>query len=200
MLSSSLCKATDSGVSTDTGSTASDGERVTEIVDIALDLELSSDSDDAGEPVTPAPRLKFNRERPTPQARVVPLVRLPLSPVRDVVLPSRQTSLSSDAGKIVSSDTSPQSVVTPTPTPEGSPTCKRCAGEHFGKHTAGCPDRGRFKSYATCTRCQCISTTKKQWRFHIAKCQSSRLKDTPAPQHSWDDHVTHVTTAIVQLV
>ena len=75
MLSSPLCKATDSGVSTDTGSTVSEGERITEIADVALDLELSSDSADAEEPVTPATRLKFNRERPTPQARVVPLLR-----------------------------------------------------------------------------------------------------------------------------
>ena len=67
MLSSPLCQVTDSGVSTDTGSVASEGEKVAEIVDVALDLALSSDSDDADkDPATPAPRLKFNRQRPTP--------------------------------------------------------------------------------------------------------------------------------------
>ena len=156
MLSSPLCMAIDSGVSSDTGSSASGDDHATEIADIALDLALSSDSDDADEdPATPAPRLKFNRERPTPQAIVVPMVRLPLEAVRDVVMPSPTSSLS-NAGMTSSTDSSLQPAdKSPVPA-DNSLTCKRCTGEHFGKHAPTCPARGTFKEYATCPRCRCI--------------------------------------------
>ena len=201
MLCSPLCRPADSGVSSDNAS--NDGDRVTEIADLALDLAMSSSDEESDVPdtdvcSTPAmPRTKFCKERPTP--RQLP-VSWPLDLVQDVVTSTTPSSLSSAGMSSHASANTPSSSTAAKGAACPEPECGRCTGKHHGKHTAGCPDRGRFKSYATCTRCQCISTTKKQWRFHIAKCQSSRLKDTPAPQHSWDDHVTHVTTAIVQLV
>ena len=200
MLSSPLCKPTDSGVSTDTSSIASGDDHVTEIADIALDLALSSDSDDADDsPATPAPRSKFSRERPTPQAIVVPMVRLPLDVVRDVVLPSPVSSLS-DAGKLSSSDPSPQPADKSTVLAENSPTCKRCDGEHFGKHAPQCAARGTFKEYATCPRCRCVSTTKKQWRYHIALCYRSSRPGIDFPAHRWEEHLTRVDKPILQEV
>ena len=71
IMQSPLCRPADSGVSSDSGST--DGDRITEIADVALDLALSSSDDepdvnDVDTVSTPAaPRTKFSKERPTPR-------------------------------------------------------------------------------------------------------------------------------------
>ena len=197
MLQSPLCRPADSGVSSDGGS--NDGDHVTEIADVALDLALSSSDEEPdvndADSTPAAPRTKFSKERPTPRQLIV---SWPLEDVQDVVSSTTPTSLSSAGMASQHSTDSPSSSTAEKVAAVTPSTCGRCTGQHYGKHTASCVDRGRFKSFATCTRCQCISVTKKQWRFHVAKCQASRRKDTEAPQHSWDANVTHTVTPIVQ--
>ena len=96
MRHSPLCRPADSGVSSD--NTSNDGDQVTEIADLALDLAMSSSDDDSDVPdtdvcSTPAmPRTKLCKERPTP--RQLP-VSWPLELVQDVVTSTTPSSLSS---------------------------------------------------------------------------------------------------------